>query len=85
VTVISKDLECDQSRVIWYADITKGDVDPRLKFHVSLGFIRFVDPIGPLTHDTCHPLKGPRDIPPIGMCSLGLLAGGVVGAHLSLP
>jgi hypothetical protein len=72
-------------RVMWYADISQGDVDPCLMCHVSPGFVRFVDPIGPLTRDMCHPLKGPCVIPPLGMCSLGLLVGGVVGAHLSLP
>jgi hypothetical protein len=64
VTVRSKDLEGDQSRVTWYADITQGDVDPHLTCHVSPGFVCFADPIGPLTRDMCHPLKGPCVTPP---------------------
>jgi hypothetical protein len=60
-------------------------VDPHLTCHVSPGFICFADPIGPLTRDTCHPLKGTHVIPPVSTCSLGLLVGGLVEAHLSLP
>jgi len=37
-----------------------GDVDPQSTCHMSPGFRCFANPIGLLTCDTCHPLKGPR-------------------------
>jgi hypothetical protein len=60
--VRSEGLEGCQSEVMGHADVTQGDVDPRLTCHVSPGFVCFAYPIDPLTRDTCHPLKGPRVI-----------------------
>jgi hypothetical protein len=42
--------------VTWHVDVTKGDVDPYLMCHMSLGFMRFTNPMCPIKHDTCHPL-----------------------------
>jgi hypothetical protein len=53
-------LEGYQSGVTWHSDVIQGDMDPRSTCHMSLGFGCFTDPIGPLTRDMCHPLKGPH-------------------------
>jgi hypothetical protein len=73
-------LEGHLSGVTWLADVTQGDVDPRLRCHVSSGYGCFVDPLCPLECDMCHPLMREHVTPsPCYMSAPGMCPPGQSG------